>query len=233
MSPRPGNRLLAGLPREEFERLRPELLTVNIRPREVVHHAGDAIDYVYFPNSGVFSLTSPLPDGALVEALTVGDEGMVGLEALFASDAVAGSQNLVQVPDASAERLGITAFRRELERHGALHAAVARYAQVGIAVIMLGAACNARHGVQQRCAKWLLMTHDRVHRHREFRLSHEFLAITLGTTRPTVTLVASALQRAGMIAYKHGRVSVLDRRALERAACACYPLIRTQFARLA
>ena len=96
---------------------------------------------------------------------------------------------------------------------------------------MQGAACNALHNVQERCARWLLMTHDRMGQ-QDFHLSHEFLAMMLGTRRPTVTVVARALQDAGLIRYRYGVVTVLDRKGLETAACQCYPVIRAQFERL-
>jgi CRP-like cAMP-binding protein len=173
-----------------------------------------------------------LPDGATVEAATVGDEGMVGLEAFFSADAVAPGLNLIQVPDTSIEQLSMAAFRRELDRKGALSDMLGKYAQVVVAVMMQSAACNVRHHVQQRCAKWLLMTHDRVHRQPEFRLSHEFLASMLGASRPSVTVVARTLQHAGLITYTHGRVTVLDRKGLEASACSCYATVREQFDRL-
>src|SRR5947207_3452248 len=97
--------------------------------------------------------------------------------------------------------------------------------------MMQSTACNALHDVQERCARWLLMTHDRMHQ-QDFHLSHEFLAVMLGTRRTTVTLVAGTLQRAGVISYKHGRLKVLDRSALEATACPCYAIIRAHFDRL-
>jgi CRP-like cAMP-binding protein len=103
-----------------------------------------------------------------------------------------------------------------------------RYTQTVIAQMMQSTACNALHPVQQRCARWLLMTHDRMHE-QDFALSHEFLAVMLGVQRPTVTVVAGQLQSAGLIRYTHGRVSVVDRRGLEAASCECYAIIRTRF----
>ncbi len=200
--------------------------------RQVFFEPGDRIRHVYFPNGGVASIITVLPDGVSVEAATVGDEGMVGIEAFFSADAIAPGLNLIQVPDSSVERLSMAAFRREIDRRGALAELVGRYAQVVVAVMMQAAACNARHPVQQRCAKWLLMTHDRMHRQPEFRLSHEFLATMLGTSRPTVTVVARTLQHAGLITYTHGRVTVLDRKGLEASACSCYATVREQFDRL-
>ena len=106
-----------------------------------------------------------------------------------------------------------------------------RYTQVVIAQMMQSTACNALHRVQQRCARWLLMTHDRMHK-QDFHLSHEFLAVMLGVQRPTVSVIAGTLQKAGLISYTHGRVSVRNRKGLEAASCECYSIIRAHFDRL-
>lgn len=164
----------------------------------------------------------------MVEAATVGCEGMVGLEAFLRDDAIAPGETLLQVPDTSAEKLEVATFRREVAQHGALHDLMGRYTQVVIAQMMQTTACNALHDVQQRCARWLLMTHDRMHEE-DFRLSHELLAIMLGVKRQTVSVVAGALQDAGLIRYSHGRVTVLDRKGLEGAACECYSIVRAHF----
>jgi CRP-like cAMP-binding protein len=228
---RPKNRLLTALPADAYERLRPHLETVAIPLKLTLHKAGERIEHVYFPNGGVCSVTTLMPDGTMVEAATVGDEGMLCIEPFFGEDAVAPGQTMVQVPDTSAEKLGVEAFRLELARRGSLHVLIGHYAQVVIAQMMQSTACNALHQVQQRCARWLLMTHDRTHQ-QDFHLSHEFLAVMLGVQRPTVTVVAGTLQQAGLISYKHGRVKVLDRAGLEAASCDCYAIIRGHFDRL-
>jgi CRP-like cAMP-binding protein len=228
---RPKNRLLAALPTEDFRRLAPHLKTVPIRLKQVLHKNGEVLRAVYFPNGGVASITTMLVDGTMVEAATVGDEGMLGIEAFLSADAVAPGETLMQVPDTNAEMLGVDHFRDELSRRGAFRDLIGRYTQVVIAQMMQSSACNALHHVQQRCARWLLMTHDRMHG-RDFRLSHEFLAIMLGVQRPTVSVVAASLQQARLIRYTHGNVSVLDREGLEAASCECYAIIRAHFNRL-
>ena len=167
----------------------------------------------------------------MVEATTVGDEGMVGIEAFLSVDAVAPGKTLMQVPDTDAEMLSVEDFRREVAAGGALHDLMGRYTQVVIAQMMQLTACNAMHQVPQRCARWLLMTHDRMHQ-QDFNLSHEFLAVMLGVRRPTVSEVAATLQEAGLIRYTHGRVTVRNRKGLEKASCECYAIIRAQFDRL-
>jgi CRP-like cAMP-binding protein len=227
----PKNRLLAALPAADFQRLLPQLKTVPIRLKQVLQKSGEPIRTVYFPNGGVVSITMALSDGTTVEAATVGDEGMLGVEAFLSEDAVAPGETLMQVPDTDAMTLTVEQFRAELAKRGALFDLVGRYTQVLIAQMMQAAACNALHQVHQRCARWLLMTHDRMHE-QDFRLSHEFLAVMLGVQRPSVSVVAGTLQEAGLIRYVHGRVTVTNRRGLEAAACECYPIIRTHFDRL-
>ncbi len=228
---RPKNRLLAALPADDFRRLAPHLKTIKIRTRQVLQKQGEPLRHVYFPNGGVVSITSILLDGRTVEVATVGDEGMLGIEAFLSDDVVAPGETLMQVPDTDAEMLGVDDFRSEIAKHGALHDLMGHYTQVVIAQMMQSTACNALHAVQQRCARWLLMTHDRMH-NQDFNLSHEFLAVMLGVQRPTVSVVAGTLQEAGLIRYTRGRVTVRDRKGLERASCECYPIIRAHFDRL-
>jgi hypothetical protein len=166
-----------------------------------------------------------------METATVGDEGVLGIEAFLSANAVAPGDALMQVPDTNAEMLGVDKFRRELARRGSLHTLMGRYAQVFIAQMMNTAACNGMHQVSQRCARWLLMAHDRMGE-QDFTLSHEFLAVMLGVRRPTVSTVAAALQDAGLIRYTHGRITVLNRKGLEGASCECYSIIRAHFDRL-
>jgi CRP-like cAMP-binding protein len=230
-APRPNNKLLAALPDADYRRVAPELAVIQVRPKQVLQAPGEPISHVYFPNGGVYSVTSVLPDGAMVEVATVGDEGMFCIEAFFHDRPVAPGQAFMQVPDTNVLQLPIQTFRREIATRGVLYDLVGRYAEAAVAQMMQCVACNALHQVQERCARWLLMTHDRVRR-RDFRLSHEFLAVMLGTRRPTVTVAARALQQAGLITYTYGRVTVLDRKGLEKAACPCYGIIRAQIDRV-
>jgi CRP-like cAMP-binding protein len=185
---------------------------------------------VFFPNGGVCSVTAMMTNGMAVEVATVGDEGMIGIAAVFGGDVMPG-ESMVQVPDTNAERMPLDSFRREFDRRGALYEAVNRYAQGTMALMMQSTACMALHQVQERCCRWLLMTHDRVRSDR-FNLSHEFLAMMLGSTRPTVTLVARSLQQAKLIRYVHAKVTILNRKGLEAMSCECYATIKTEFDRL-
>jgi CRP-like cAMP-binding protein len=178
-TPKAQNRILAALPPAEFRRLAPHLTTVPVRTKQILYKQGERVEHVYFPNGGVISITAVLPDGITVEAATVGDEGMLGVEAFLSDEAVAPGETLVQVPDTSMERLDVDAFRGELAEHGALYRLLGRYTQVFIAQMVQTTACNVLHPIQQRCARWLLMTHDRMHE-QDFTLSHEFMAVMLG-----------------------------------------------------
>ena len=205
---RPKNRLLAGLPPDDFNRLRPHLLTRPATAKQVFHALNQPVREVIFPNGGVASVTAVMTDGAMVEIATVGDEGFLGITALFGTDMV-GSETMMQVPDTSVEVLSVEIFRQELERRGPFFDVVTRYSQGYL----------------------LLMTHDRVRRE-DFHLSHEFLAMMLGSTRPTVTVVAGTLQKAGFIKYVHGRITILNRAGLEEASCECYRTVKGHFDRL-
>jgi CRP-like cAMP-binding protein len=230
---RPKNRLLATLPDEDFRRIRPHLKTIPLTAKQVLLKRGDPIRHVFFPNGGMCSVTSMMKNGAAVEVATVGDEGMLGMSAFWGGDVMPG-ESMLQVPDTngtSAEQMTVEAFRSETDRHGALHAAISRYAQGTVGLMMQSTACIALHHVNQRCCRWLLMTHDRI-RADEFSLSHEFLAMMLGSTRPTVTVVARNLQDAGFIRYTHARVTILDRPGLEAASCECYATVKAEFDRL-
>jgi CRP-like cAMP-binding protein len=220
--------LLRGLPAADFQRLLPDLTTIAAPAKQVFHRRGDPMEYVYFPNGGVASITATLSDGTLIETATVGREGMVGIESFFGTGPVASGETMMQVADSNtdAERLSVTAFRRELAHQGALSQIAGRYAQSTLDHMMQLVACNARHQIHKRCCRTLLMTQDRVGRD-QFRLSHEYLAVMLGgVRRQSVTVVAGRLQSAGLISYKHGHVTIVDRKGLEDAACECYALLR-------
>jgi CRP-like cAMP-binding protein len=227
---RPKNRLLAALPDEDFRRILPHLKTVALTARKTLLKRGESIRYVYFPNGGVCSVTAMMRNGSAVEVATVGDEGMIGVSAFFGGDAMPG-ESMVQVPDGDAERMPIEAFRRELARHGALHDGVSRYSQGAMALMMQSVGCMALHHVQERCCRWLLMTHDRV-KSDQFTLSQEFLAMMLGSTRPTVTVISRYLQEAGLIRYIHARITIVDRQGLEATSCECYATVKAEFDRL-
>jgi CRP-like cAMP-binding protein len=227
---RPKNRLLARLPAADFERLRPLLRNIPVPAKHIFYALNEPIRDIVFLNGGVASITTVMKDGESVEIATVGYEGFLGVGA-FLGGGIEGGAAMMQVPDGSAEIMSVADFRTELDRHGAFHECIQRYSQGLFTLMMQSTACMALHEVQERCCRWLLMTHDRVGQDR-FHLSHEFLAMMLGVTRPTVTVVAGTLQRAGLITYTHGRITIVDRPSLETASCECYATVRGHFDRL-
>jgi CRP-like cAMP-binding protein len=226
---RPKNRLLACLPDADFEQLRPHLRTIPIKGKHVFHRQGQPIREVYFLNGGVASMTMAMHDGTMVEVATIGDEGFVGIGAYLG--AALGAETMMQVPDGSAEAMPAAMLKIQIAKSVAFADCLQRYSQGLLRLMMQSTACMALHTVQDRCCRWLLMAHDRT-RQDQFQLSHEFLAMMLGSSRPTVTVVARTLQKAGIIDYTHGRMTVLDRPALEAASCECYASVKKEFDRL-
>jgi hypothetical protein len=169
-------------------------------------------------------------DGALVEVATVGIEGMLGI-GVFLGDRSGAGRTFQQVPDGALPSMTVRHFLKESATPGPFHDVLALYAQANLLQIMQGTACNALHGVKQRCCRWLLQTQDRVGSG-EFLLKQEFLAIMLGVQRPTVTLAMRTLQDGGLIRTRYGRIRVLKRKKLEQTACECYEVIRAHFQRL-
>lgn len=227
---RPLNHLLARLPDPDFARIRPYLRTIPLKHRQVLHHVGEPLREVYFPNGGVASITTLMQNGTQIEVATVGREGFLGAEAVFGADLVT-REAMVQIPDTSAEAMAAGDFRRELAANTAFRAAIDRFLLAFLGMVAQSTACLAVHNVQERCCRWLLHAHDRVDCD-TFQLSHEFLAMMLGATRPTVSVVAGTLQKAGMIAYTYGHMTILNRSLLEDAACECYATITADADRL-
>lgn len=228
-SPALRNRLLSALPPDELERVRPYLERVQLRQREILHEPGMPISHAYFPETAVLSLVSTMQNGATVEVGTAGCEGMAGLSVLLAED-VSTVRTLAQIPGA-AERMAVEEFARLARAPGVFHRTLLRYTQAFMTQVAQTAACNGAHLVEERCARWLLMTHDRVQGD-EFPLTHEFLAFMLGVRRAGVTVAMRALQDAGLVQYTRGRVSIVDRAGLEAASCECYQVVRAHFERL-
>ena len=224
------NQLLAALPAPNYRRLTAHLRMTNVKSGETLQQPGARVTRVFFPNGGVFSVTSQMRDGALVEVATVGREGMLGV-GVYLGDPLGAGRTFQQVADGALPWLGVAHFLEETRRPGPFRDAVRLYAQANLLQVMQGMACNALHDVTQRCCRWLLQTHDRVEGD-NFPMKHEFLAVMLGVRRPTVSVVMHALQRAGLIASRYGRVRIVDRMRLEEASCECYEVIRAHFKRL-
>jgi CRP-like cAMP-binding protein len=202
---------------------------VSIAPEQVFYEVDTPITHVWFPVSGVISLAVTMKDDAMVEVATIGNEGLVGLPVALGVDRGM-AKALGQVPG-EAMKIRADAFKRALQEHSELRDMVQRYTVAMMKQITQSTACNHVHTVQERMCRWLLMTHDRVGAD-EFRLTQEFLAAMLGVRRPSVTVCAGKLQKAGLIRYQHGRICVLDRAGLEACSCECYEVVRREFDRL-
>lgn len=214
------NGLLGALPAAECKRIAATLEVVPLRLKDVLHKPGEPIEHVYFPGGGFCSVLTVLQDGTMVEVATIGREGMVGVSAAWDGGAVP-SITMVQAETDTCYRMTVAGLRSEMDRRGAFAELLGHYSQALVGFIMQSTACNAVHSVEQRLARWLLLAQDRVGKD-EFPLTQEFVAMMLAASRPTVTIVAGTLQRAGLIKYRHGHVTIVDREALEEASCECY-----------
>ena len=223
------NALLGGLPAHELAHLRPFLQRVPLESRQVLAEPNMPIRHVYFPETAIISFVSQLSDGGMVEVGTAGCDGMAGLS-LFLGSASASTCAFVQIPG-TALRMDADVFQGVAGESGCLHRILLRYSHAFLTQVAQTAACNGAHLVDQRCARWLLMTHDRVDGN-EFPLTHELMALMLGVRRPGVTLAMRALQDAGLVRYTRGRVEISDRPGLEQASCECYQVVRAHFAPL-
>jgi CRP-like cAMP-binding protein len=223
------NRLLSLLSDNDYERLRPHLSPVVFDYRKSLYEASRPIEQVYFPVDGVASLVLTTAEGASAEVGTIGSEGMVGLPVCL-GDRDAPSSVYVQVPGTA---LGMDArlFRGELDRSPTLNLIMLRYAHAFFNQVAQSAACAHLHRVEQRCCRWLLMTRDRMPSG-DFLLTQEFLGMMLGVRRTTVTDVMGGLQKAGLIRYRRGHVTILDQEALQQRACECYDISKVEFDRL-
>jgi CRP-like cAMP-binding protein len=223
------NRLLAGLPPEQHERLRPLMRMVQLKREQPIHRPGEAIQMVYFPITAVLSYVCILADGSSSQLCAVGSEGMAGLPALLGVDSTPFGMS-VQVPG-TAHRMPTSALIEETRYDGPLRDGLLHYQQAFLDQIAQTVACSRHHSIAQRLATWLLTIGDRGRTDR-FPMTHELLGYTLGVTRPTVTLTAEALQRAGLIRYARGMITITDRPGLEAAACECYRIMLEEYDRL-
>jgi CRP-like cAMP-binding protein len=225
-----GNRLLDGLAADDLQPLLRHLTEISVSQRQTLNKPGEVIEHVYFPTAGVISLVASLEEGATVEVGIIGFEGMVGTPVLLGSE-TASNEAFGQIAG-TALRLPTGVLLDRVDQSRTLRLRLLRFVQALAFHAAQSAACNARHTIDERCARWLLAAQDRVGGN-ELVLTHEFLGMMLGVRRAGVTVAAGALQRAGFIRYRQGRVTVLDREGLENAACECYRAITDEYARLA
>lgn len=224
------NRLLSALPSDDFNLLEPHLERVELAVHDVIAEAGQPFTHAYFPETSVTSILNRMSDGSTVEVGTIGNEGMAGLAAYLEAEADH-NKTICQVAG-TALRVPVPALIAVANERRALRRLLNRFAQAYMIQVSQSAACNRLHSIEQRCARWLLMTHDRVDGAELIHLKQEFLAVMLGVRRAGVTIAAGALQDAGLIRYRRGGIRVLDREGLEAASCECYQIVREQFNRL-
>lgn len=228
-SGRSGNRLLAALAEDEYASLASSLEFVSLELKQLLIQVGQPIRHVLFPTTAIGSLLVVMEDGAEVEVGLIGPEGLIGVSVAFGLE-FAVYRCICQVPG-EAWRIPAQVFREALQRSRPLGALIRLYTAVQLRQTAQIVACNALHPATERLCRWLLMTHDRVGRN-EFPMTQEFMSELLGVRRPSVTLIAGTLQRAGLITYRRGLVRVEDRRALEEASCECYAVLKELYERI-
>lgn len=223
------NKILHLLPPKQLAAVLERCEVVQVTSEEVIFQRDEPIGFAYFPDDCVISLVTQMEDGDAVEAMTVGSDGFVGM-AIFHGVASSRLKAIGQI-SGEAKRLAAHDFLELAKEYPDLNRLLHRYSQFVFETVSQSAACNRLHVIEQRCARWLLMSEDRVGRNR-FDLTQEFLAEMLGVRRPGVTVAMGVLERAGLISHGRGNITVVDRPGLEKVACECYDSIRVRQAQL-
>ena len=223
------NQLLAALPAEEWQRWSAQLEPVQLALGQVLYESGSSLSHVYFPTSSIVSLLYVMENGASAEIAIAGNEGVVGV-ALFMGGETTPSRAVVQSAG-RAFRLNATAVKHEFDHsHPVMHLLL-RYTQALITQMAQTAVCNRHHSVDQQLCRWLLLSLDRLSGS-EVRMTQELIANMLGVRREGVTEAAVKLQKAGLIKYSRGRITVIDRPGLEQRSCECYAVVKKEYDRL-
>ncbi len=223
------NRLLRALPADEFTVLSKHLTMVKLELGETLHRHGDVIDQVYFPETGFISALTVLSDGQPLEIGLIGSEGVAGFSVALGGD-TSYAETMCQT-GGDAYRLPAPALKAAFESGSALRSLLLRYALIFQIQVSQTAACNAHHALEQRLARWLLSAHDRSGVP-QLSLTQDLIAVMLGVRRATVSIAASTLQKAGVIRYQHGKITILDRAGLEDVACECHEAVNSEYRRL-
>ena len=230
-SPKPGlNLLLSALEPDDLALISSRLETVSFEQGAVLYRPGEQIHLVYFPRNCVVSVVNRMENGGGVEVGTVGREGMVGLAA-FLGNGNLPNETLVQVAG-DADVLPAELLLEVTEAHPSFRHRLNKYVLAFLAQVSQTASCNRAHTIEQRSARWLLMTADRVGSN-DFKLTHQFLSFMLGVRRAGVTVALGGLQKAGLISYRRGAVRILDRARLQRTSCECYEIISKHYDQMA
>jgi len=223
------NHLLAALPAAEFEPLVAHLELIQMPLGEILYEPGEQLQYAYFPTTSIVSLHYVLESGASAESAGVGHEGVVGISLFMGGDTTPSSA-VVQTAG-HAYRLAGRLLKQEFDRGGLLQRLMLRYTQALMTQMAQTAGCNRHHSVEQQLCRWLLLTLDRMPSN-ELIMTQELVASMLGVRREGITEAAGKLQHSGVIRYRRGHIAVLERSGLERRACECYAVVKTELARL-
>ena len=223
------NRLLAAIPREEYDRLLPLMEAVSLDLKQILYQPNERIEYVYFPINGAVSLLTIMKNGTGAEVGLVGNEGMVGLP-VFLKAALTVGQAITQIA-CHALRMKAEVFKSEVTPSSPLYNLLQGYTQALLEQIAQTSGCNRLHSIEQRFCRWMLMCQDRMGSD-QFPLTQEFLAQMLGVRRAGVSEIASVNQTAGLIQYNRGKMTILNRKRLEASSCECYAIIKQQLDRL-
>jgi CRP-like cAMP-binding protein len=226
----PRNLVLQSLPQAEYARLLPHLEPCAVKPLEVIADPQRPLTHAYFPETAIIAVLRRMRDGTMIEAYAVGREGMLGIPSVFGDSGSTMSTILGEVPGLC-RRVTLAVLRRLLPAMPSFERSLHVRLLALVDEVQQAVGCTSLHTVEQRCARWLLTTQDRVGSD-EFVLTHEVLARMLAVRRAGVTVAAGMLQRAGLVSYSRGHVRILDRTGLETAACECYGVVRTHAARL-
>jgi len=224
------NRVLASFPLDEIARIAPHLLPLTFKSGQILHEAGQVVETIYFPEDAICSLVTPLKDGSMLEAGIIGRDGFVGTAALLGTGHSL-LQSMIQLPGQGFSISAKILLDPSSPSHEEVRKSLNQSVYAMLTQTAQTAACSRVHGLEERLARWLLMCQDRTQTD-ELSITHEFLAVMLGTGRTTVTQTAALLRRAGLIEYSRGRVTVKDRPGLEAAACECYATVHDEYARL-
>ncbi|MGL4882125.1 MAG: Crp/Fnr family transcriptional regulator [Waterburya sp.] len=223
------NQLLAALPTSEYQRLLAHLQPVILTPGQILYRPQEQIRYAYFPEQGLISIVTILENGATIEAARIGKDGLLGIPIILGSNSSINSAMVLIA--GKAMRLEAEILQQEFNRGKELQRLLLLYIQVRLTQIAQNVACQSQHKIEQRLARLLISSHDCLEQ-RQFTLTQELIATMLGVRRAGVTNAANNLQRAEIINYRRGNITILDRASLEQASCECYSIIKTEFQRL-
>jgi CRP-like cAMP-binding protein len=219
----PRNRLLRALPSRDLKQLMPELERIRCQYRQILMDDDSSLDHVFFPDSGVVSVVAVYSDGSIIEMATIGREGFTDVQAVFRAK-TSSARLLVQI-QGSAAKMSRAAFTRAMESMPSVRKLMHAYVQAFLAQVMVSVACNGTHSLKQRLARWLLMMRDRSDDD-ALPITQDLLAEMLGVQRPSITIAARELERAGLIERGRRQVTILDRKGLTKTSCECYQLVR-------